>query len=244
MMLVWAHFKADFLQMLRLPAYIIPTLLFPALFFLIFGSTYASDPETADVIMASFATFAVLGVAFFQFGIGIARDRDSPWEVYTRILPLRPRVRFAAKVLSAMIFALLSASGVVLVAQFTTPVALSAGAWGRLGVGLLVGSVPFALFGIALGYWTRPRAAVPIANLFYLLLSYAGGLWFPPETLPDAVAALSTVLPTRLWGEVVWTGVREMPWTPGPWLGLLAYAALFGALATWGYRRDEGERFR
>ena len=34
--------------------------------------------------------FAVIGVAFFQFGVGIAVDRASPWEAYLRTLPVGP----------------------------------------------------------------------------------------------------------------------------------------------------------
>ena len=32
--------------------------------------------------MASFAAYAVLGIAFFQFGVGIAAEREEPWESY------------------------------------------------------------------------------------------------------------------------------------------------------------------
>ena len=37
-------------------------------------------------------------------------------------------------------------------------------------VGLVLGGVPFALLGIAFGYWTPPRAALPIANLAFVPL--------------------------------------------------------------------------
>ena len=46
-------------------------------------------------------------------------------------------------------------------------------------------------------------------------------------------------MPTQLWGETTWPTVLGEGASLTPWLGLAAYAALFTALAVWGYRRDE-----
>ena len=62
----------------RYPAYVVPTLVFPSVFFLFFAAPAGS--QGANVRMATFAGFAALGVAFFQFGVGIAVERGSPWE--------------------------------------------------------------------------------------------------------------------------------------------------------------------
>ena len=105
-------------------------------------------------------------------------------------------------------------------------------------------SMPLALLGIALGYWARPTAAAPVANLLYLVLAYAGGLWTPPRHLPDLVAQISPYLPTRRYADVVWAPVLGQAWRVEDWLWLLGYKAAFGFLAIWGYQRDEGERFR
>jgi ABC-2 type transport system permease protein len=91
--LVLLHARVGTLELLRYPAFSIPTLAFPALFFLLFVAPRTdADP---NLLLASFAGFAVLAVAFFQFGVGIAAERESPWERYVRTLPLRLRVRFA-----------------------------------------------------------------------------------------------------------------------------------------------------
>ena len=86
------------------PAFSVPTLGFPALFFLLFVAPRSdADP---NLLLASFAGFALLAVAFFQFGVGIASERESPWERFVRTLPLRPGIRFAARSLSAVLFGL------------------------------------------------------------------------------------------------------------------------------------------
>jgi ABC-2 type transport system permease protein len=42
----------------------------------------------------------------------------------------------------------------------------------------------------------------------------------------------------------LWPAVLGTPWHVQHWLALFGFAALFAALAAWGYRRDEGQRFR
>jgi len=242
MRLVLLHARFGTLELLRLPAYLVPTLGFPTLFFAIFVAPHVDRTE-APLAMALFAGFAVLGVAFFQFGVGIATERQSPWERYLRTLPLAPGTRFAGRILSALAFG--SASAVVLIgtALAITSVALDSGRWLQLAAALLLGAIPFALLGIALGYLTSPRAALPIANVLYLGLSYAGGLWTTPEELPRRIAAISTYLPTRALADALLAAVTPQPTSVRPWLILLGYTAFFAAAALWGYRRDEGQRY-
>ena len=80
------HARLMTLELARHPAYLVPTLVFPAVFFLFF---VAPGPGAyPDARMATFAGFAAIGVAFFQFGVGIAVERASPWERYLRTLPI------------------------------------------------------------------------------------------------------------------------------------------------------------
>jgi ABC-2 type transport system permease protein len=229
------------LELLRYPAASVPMLLFPALFFAFFG--LPAPRRQANVTMASFAAFAVLGIAFFQFGVGIAAERASPWERFLRTLPAGAARRFAARLVTALAFALAAAALVVAVAVGATPVALGARGWARVAVVLLAGAAPFALLGIAIGYWTSPKAALPIANVLYLALSYAGGLWARPATLPHIVQRISIALPTRAWGELLWASAASRPWPAVALIELAVATLAFGALAAVGYRRDEGQRY-
>jgi ABC-2 type transport system permease protein len=183
-----------------------------------------------------------LALLFSSDGFDAARsERESPWEVFRRTLPLAPQVLFAARVLVALVFALVVVGVMVAVALLVTPAGLTLGAWLRWGLALLLGSVPLALLGITLGYWARPRAAAPLANLLYVALAYAGSLWTSPQSLPAVVGRISPYLPTLCYAEVAWTAVLGRPWWLEDWLWLLGYAVAFGSLAVWGYRRDEGQ---
>jgi ABC-2 type transport system permease protein len=211
------------------------------MFFLFFVAPRADDD---GVDLAYYAGFAVLGIAFFQFGVGIAAERASPWQLFLRTLPVSAGVRFAARTTSALAFALGSAALLVVVALVTTRVTLTASQWLAFAGALLAGGVPFSLLGIAIGYWTTPRGALPVANLLFLGLAYLGGLLGGARELPPELGDLPRVLPSRLWGELLAASVGLGSWRPLDVLGLAAYATLFAALAAWGYRRDEGERFR
>jgi ABC-2 type transport system permease protein len=236
-----AHARLQALELLRYPAFVFPTIALPALFFLLFAVARA-DPADAEVFMALYAAFAVLGVAFFQFGVGIAAERASPWEVFLRALPAAPLTRFAARLVVGLSFAAAAALAVVVVALATTPAHLPAARWPLLAGALLAGGVPFGLLGIAIGYLTSPRAALPLANVLYLLLAYAGGLWTRPEALPVLVSRLSPYLPTRQWADLL-TAVATGDRPPPSVAGLGAYTVAFGLLALAAYQRDEGARF-
>ncbi|HZO61748.1 MAG TPA: ABC transporter permease [Gaiellaceae bacterium] len=242
MRLALVYARAMTLELLRYPSFSVPTLAFPSVFFLLFVTSRGD--RNATLLVASFAGFAVLAVAFFQFGVGIAAERDSPWERYLRTLPVRTSVRFGARVLSGAAFGLASAVLVAVTGVATTDAHLSGTRWAALALALVLGAVPFGLLGIALGYWASPRGALPAANVLYLVLSFAGGLWTTPAHLPSGLVSASAWIPTRRFGNVLWGAAQGDLWRPRDWALLLAWTAGFGALAAWGYARDEGRRYR
>jgi ABC-2 type transport system permease protein len=241
MRLAVLHARAMTLELARYPAYFVPTLVLPSVFFLFFATPGAH--RDATVRMASFAGFAVIGVAFFQFGVGIAIDRGSPWEAYLRTLPVGPFVRLGARLASASLFACAAAALLIATALAATDASLPPPRWLELSVVLLIGTVPFAFLGIAIGYWAPAKGALPIANLLYLVLSYAGGLWIRPGGLPRIVGSVSHFLPTRALADALVATTIGAPLAWHAWLSLAGFALVFAWVAALGYRRDEGRRF-
>lgn len=243
MRLALAHARAETVSLARYTGYSVPTVAFPAVMLLLFGGHF--ERGEPDRLLAGFAATALLTVAFFQFGVGIATNRATPWEAYLRTLPVGPATRLAGRVISALAFATTTVAAVALVAFAVYDVRMAAWRVLALGVALLVGSIPFALLGIAFGYWLPPRAALPMANLLYLPLAVGGFLWMrPTEDVPRDVDVASQLLPTRSWMEVldpIATGDHGIP--PIHVAALTAWGVVFFGLAWWGYRRDEGERF-
>ncbi|HET9243497.1 MAG TPA: ABC transporter permease [Gaiella sp.] len=243
MRLALVHARVESLRYLRFPAYALPTLLFPGLLMLLVGRAFVrGEPER---MLVGFAAMAVLTVTFFQFGVGIATSRTTAWEAYLRTLPVGPLTRLAGRVLSALAFATATVGVVAIVGTSVYGVHPPAGRAVASLVALLLGSVPFALLGIAFGYWLPANAALPVANLAFLPLAIGGALWARPEGLPHNADVVSQLLPTRSWMEVldsVATGDHPLPLHHVA--ALVGWTVVFGTLAWWGYRRDEGERFR
>lgn len=242
MKLAYVYARATTLELLRMPSFCIPTLAYPALVFLLFGLPNVDG--RANVFLASYAAFAMLGIGFFQFGVGLAIERTTPWQRFLRALPAAAMQRVAGRLAAAAVFGTATTVVVAGVVLATTSAQLSAQSWLRLALALGAGSVPFVLFGVALAYWCTPRGALPIANAVYLVLAYAGGLWTGPTGVPDAIEGISRYTPTRQWGEILWPAAAGGAWHAEHWLVLAAYAAAFAALAAWGYERDEGQRYR
>jgi ABC-2 type transport system permease protein len=242
MRLTLVHARVQIVELVRFPGFSAGTLAYPTVLFLLFGLPRAG--RHPEVLLASYAAFAVLGVGFFQFGVSGAIERGTPWQAWLRTLPAPPAARIGARVLAALVFTVASVAIVVGVALATTSASLSAVAWARLVVALLAGSVPFVLLGLAIAYWTSPRSALPVANILYILLAYAGGLWTGPGDLPRAVRSISPCTPARQWGDVLWPAVAGARWQASHWLLLAAYAVGFGAIAASGFARDELQRYR
>ena len=240
MTLYKTHFMATLIPLLRTPAYWVPLVIFPSLLYAFFGIPPSMQgPAVANIMLASWSAFAVIGIGFFQFGVSIAQARESKWEDYARTLPAGAAPRFAAQILTAITFLAISLGLLWAVANIATPVALSGGQYTRLLASLLAGVIPFVMIGAALGYSIPARGAVPIANLLYLPLSYFGGLWLPPQMLPEIVARFSPYTPTRQLGELAWAAVLDAPLPVDSVKGLALYTAGAALVALVMWQRDE-----
>lgn len=229
------QFRLQFLEHLRMPAYIMASIGFPVIFFLIFAVPEATSKDSANFLLASFLGFAVVGILFLQFAHGLAEERSSPWYTYMRTLPIGGAEFLASRTLVAIAMAVLTAAVLTAVALATTPVQMPAQKWVQLYGLLLLGGFCFALMGMALGMWVTEKVALPLGNLIYLPLSYAGGLWKPPHVLPASVQSLSEYLPTRFYGEMLWATVqgtdldKNVFWYLAMWSGVFVLIILGSA---------------
>jgi ABC-2 type transport system permease protein len=233
-------------ELVHIPAFTVPSLGLPVVSYVVFGLPQVhGNPAAAAGVYAGFAAFAMLGIVMFQFGVGIAADRASPWERFVRTLPATAAQRFAARVLVALLFGLASLIPLTLCALAVSPLDLSAATWVRLLGALLGGAIPLGLLGIMLGYAVHERGALPLTNLIYLPLAYTGGLFSAgPGDLPRWARAVSPWLPSRQWSDLV-LGYGLGGRVPlAAIAGLTGFTALFGLLAVAAYRRDELRAYR
>jgi len=243
MKLFIAHLKLQLKNTFRNPAFWIPTMLFPMMFYVFFGSTMSPDGIYSEYAIASFCVYAVVGVAFYQFGAGIAQAREEEFNTWVKTLPKSSFASALAKAFSAMILAIgavllvIAASHIFGKAQlsFNSTVAV-------IAVCFLI-SIPAALMGIALGYATSAKAASALANLIFLPLAFLGGLWIPPIALPEIVKSISIWTPIRQMGEFAWAAITlDLP-NMNYILGLGAYTIGLVVLVIFLVRRDGKKRF-
>ena len=67
-----------------LPHYLVGTLGFPVMFYLLFGVSFAAEVRTAPIgaaeyLLASYCIFGVVTAALFAFGAGVAIERALGW---------------------------------------------------------------------------------------------------------------------------------------------------------------------
>jgi len=241
--LLFAHTKAELLTLLRTPGFLIPTMIFPSMFFLMFAAPNLKFVSAANYTTGSFMAFAVFTVTFFQFGVGTANERDNPWSSYVRTLPASPFYRNLAKVATAALLALLAALVLVATASLATPMNIPPSRWPRIFLALTAGGLMMGTLGTALAYLVSPKAALPLANLIYLPLAYLGGMWMPTRFLPELAQKISPYLPSRQWMELVWPAIAGNPWKTSPWLAVAGFSLLFAGLAIWAQQRDDHIRF-
>jgi ABC-2 type transport system permease protein len=242
--------KYEFLKMLRMPAYAVPSIAFPAMFYLLFGVTFGggrgAGPTTmATYLLATYGAFGVIGAALFGFGVGVAIERGQGWLMLKRATPMPPMAYFVAKLALAMLFAALIVLVLSVLAVTLGGVRLDAATWVRLAATLIAGAVPFCAIGLALGSILGPNSAPAVINLVYLPMSFASGLWVPIEALPAFVRGLATWLPPYHLAQLALSAFGASRGAPA-WSHVLVLTgfALVGLGVAWiGYRRDEDKTY-
>ena len=239
----------EVLKLLRIPAFALPTFLFPILFFSMFGLPYVDESlggiNAGRYVMASYGTYAVMAVALFSFGASVAAERGLGWNRLLRATPLSPLTYFTAKIFMAVTFGVAVLAAFFAFGVFVGGVSLGAGMWAELTGLLILGMFPFVALGLFLGYVAGPNSAAIIANFIFLPLAFGSGLFLPLEMLPQVVQDIAPYLPSYHAAQLGWTtlgaGDGGSMLSHGLWIA--GYTLLFLGMAVISYRRDEGRSF-
>lgn len=241
--------KYEFLKALRLPAYSLPTLLFPVVFYVFFGVMFGAR-QTGSVTMSSYliatyGAFGVIGAALFGFGVSVAVERGQGWLEVKRTTPMPIAAYFVAKLAMAMLFSAIIVTLLFIVGTFFGDVHLPLATMLSLFGVLVAGSITFCAFGLAIGFFAGPNSAAPIVNLIYLPLAFLSGLWVPIIFLPQKVQDLALWLPPYHFSQLA---LRTIGASRGESLlmhvvAMVIATVLFTTIAYIGYRRDEGKLY-
>ncbi len=228
---------AEVLKNLRMPSFILPSLIMPVAFYSLFAVALPGSNQQAPYMLATFGIFSVMGPAIFGFGAGVASERERGWLNLKRAAPAPAVSYIGAKLFATLLYALSALVLVYIVARFAAGVELSRVTWAvLLGVHMLA-SIPFVFLGLALGFTFGSNGAVGIANIIFLSLSALGGLWIPIFVMPKFLQNIATYLPSYHLGEIAISVVQsDAPVIPRDHLTVtLIMTALLGgfAMVTW-----------
>ena len=188
--------KCEALRMLREPAFCLPVIGFPVLFYLLFGVLLdKGEGKAAQYLLATYGAFGVIGAGLFGFGVTIAVDREKGLLRLKRALPVPPGALLLAKMVMAMSFAAIISLVLAVIAATVAGVALEPSQWIRLFVINVLGVLPFCAIGLFVGSLVGGNAAPALLNMLYLPMAFLSGLWLPLSMLPDVLARLAPVWP-------------------------------------------------
>ena len=232
--------RAECLRYLRSPSFLLPTLLFPAVFFLMFGVVLAghNSPDAPRFLLASYSTFGVMGPGLFGFGMSLALERDNGLLTLKRAMPMPPAAYLLGKMVMAMLMAGLITALLQTLALTVAHVPLHLGQMLQLAVVCILGAVPFCALGLLLGTLVKGHGAPAVVNLLYLPMAFLSGLWFPLSMLPSLVRNLAPLWPSYHLNALAQTALGfdvGSAWPHVLWLAV--FSAVVFAIAVYRLRR-------
>ncbi len=236
--------RFELLRTLRNRRFLMLSLIFPLiLFYVIAGSQQnvanlnSSGISAPLYYMVGLASFGTMG-AMLSSGARIAAERAVGWNRQLRITPLSPRAYFRAKVLTAYMMAAISLAALY-VAGLTLGVSLSASEWLKMTGLILIGLVPFAALGVAIGHLMTPDSIGPAMGGLISLLALLGGTWFP---LGDHgfLYEVARYLPSYWLVQASHVALGGAAWPARGWIVMAAWTVVMTAVARRAYRRDTG----
>ena len=200
--------RCELLRYLREPAFVLPIMLFPAVFYVMFGVVLArGNGDAARYMLASYSTFGVMAPGLFGFGVSLALERDGGLLELKRAMPMPPGAYLLGKLLMAVLVA--AGVGVLLLglAIMFAKVPLMPAQVAALLATDVLGVVPFCALGLLVGTWIKGQGAPGLLNLLYLPMAFLSGLWFPLQMMPAALRDLAPAWPSYHLNELALAAV-------------------------------------
>jgi ABC-2 type transport system permease protein len=241
-----AEARYELLKAMRMPAYVLPTLSFPLLFYAMFGLLFGARQtigavNLATYLLGTYGAFGVISASLFGFAIGVANERGLGWLQVKRASPMPPLAYFSAKLFVSSVFSAIVVGALLVLGITFGGVHLSLLTMAMLIGTLVLGSLPFAAMGLSIACFASPNSAPAIVNLLFLPMSFLSGLWIPLPVLPGFLQRLAVLLPPYHLAQLALRQVGA-PSAGSPAVhvaALAAFTAAFLLLARRGFTRED-----
>jgi len=196
-----------------------------------FSGTGLSAPLYYMTGLAAFGTMS----AMIASGGRIAGERNVGWTRQLRITPLTTRDYFRAKVVTAYGIALCSLLALY-VCGTILGVSLPASRWLAMTGLIIVGLLPFAALGVALGHVLNVDSVGPATGGLVSLFAFVSGTWFPITS--GFLFHFGQLLPSWWLVQASHVALGGQAWGAKGWVVVAVWTVVCTALARLAYRRD------
>jgi ABC-2 type transport system permease protein len=206
---LWAAYfgeiRFEFIKSLRTPAFAVPTLFFPIMFYLLFGIFLGSmrgNSNQAAYLFATYGVFGAMGPGLFGFGVSLAIEREQGLLTLKQALPQPPGAYLLARAVMSMLFVAIISLMLTLMAVLVGDVPLTFSQGARLFVIDVLGALPFCAIGMYLGALVSGAASPAIVNLIFLPMAFLSGLWLPLQFMPKFLVETAPIWPAYHLGQM------------------------------------------
>lgn len=200
---LWAAYfremRFEFVKALRTPAFSVPTLFFPAMFYLLFGVVLAPVMGGGEASLNTFVRFGVFGAmgpGLFGFGVSIAIEREYGLLRLKQALPQPAGAYLLARAFMTMVFVAIIAVMLTIMALTLGKVSLSVGQLVQLFIIDVLGALPFCAIGMYLGWVLSGQGAPAVINFVFLPMAFLSGIFIPLQAFPSFLQTIAPVFPS------------------------------------------------
>lgn len=227
----------EILQFIRTPLFLLATLSLPAFVLLLqFIPNITEDFERQAIIYISGIIFFLIVIE--RIGKRIAVERSEGWLKLLRTTPLPPVAYIVAKIGTALLLCTVSLLLIFVLASWQLEITGDPSFWLVIFICLILGIIPFAILGLALGYLIEPRSADSILSLSLIVVPLTCGAYQISDL--KIVQNLMVLSPVYHYRELVFWAAKlnhdnqiflHLLW-------LIWSLGVFGLIAIWSYQRD------
>lgn len=235
--------RFELLRAFRNRRYLFFSLGFPLAFYFLVAAPQKNDHSFAGTgisaplyYMAGLASFGTMA-AMISSGARIAGEREAGWTRQLRITPLSPRAYFRAKVAASYAMAITTLV-LLYIAGTILGVSLAAHDWLAMTGLILLGLLPFAALGIALGHVMNVDSIGPLTGGLVAILAFISGAWFP--VTHGFLHDIGQFVPSYWIVQASHTALGGHAWSTKGWLVVAVWTVVLVVLARYAYQRDTG----